>query len=70
MNGQFGRGFLAGALIGVAIGLLVAPKPGRETREVVRGKAGESTRALRERFRRGRTQEDEEPSEDQARSYA
>ena len=29
-------GFILGAAAGVAIGLLLAPKPGRETRELVR----------------------------------
>ena len=35
----FGMGFLAGAAIGVALGFLFAPRPGRETRELIREKA-------------------------------
>jgi gas vesicle protein len=33
--------FVAGILLGVAIGVLVAPRSGRETREILAGKAGE-----------------------------
>lgn len=51
----FGIGFIVGAAIGVAIGLLFAPRPGVETRqmlkekaEVARGRAVESARKVRE----------------------
>lgn len=36
----FAIGFLAGAVIGLAIGFLYAPKPGKETRELLKKKAG------------------------------
>jgi gas vesicle protein len=52
-------GLLAGALVGTAIGLLLAPKPGRTTREVVgaragklQHRAGEYVGQLRTRFQR------------------
>jgi gas vesicle protein len=32
----FGTGFVVGAIIGLAIGFLYAPKPGEETRELAR----------------------------------
>jgi len=38
---SFAIGFLVGAIAGVAIGLLYAPKPGKETRAMLREKAGE-----------------------------
>ena len=31
--------FIVGALVGVAVGMLLAPKPGRETREIIGGQA-------------------------------
>ena len=34
----FGTGFVMGAVIGLAIGFLYAPKPGEETRELAREK--------------------------------
>jgi len=34
-------GFLLGAIAGVAVGFLYAPKPGRETRAILKEKAGE-----------------------------
>lgn len=37
----FGYGFLAGAVIGLAVGILYAPKSGRETRMLLREKASE-----------------------------
>jgi gas vesicle protein len=40
VNG-FALGFLIGAVAGVAIGFLYAPKPGRETRALLMEKAGE-----------------------------
>jgi gas vesicle protein len=38
---SFAIGFVIGAVVGVAIGFLYAPKPGRETRALLREKAGE-----------------------------
>lgn len=38
----FGIGLLVGAIIGVAIGLLYAPRPGGETRAMVKEIAGEA----------------------------
>ena len=38
---SFTIGLLVGAVIGVAIGFLYAPKPGRETRELLKHKAEE-----------------------------
>lgn len=37
----FGIGLLAGAIIGVAIGFLYAPKSGRETRAILKDRAEE-----------------------------
>jgi gas vesicle protein len=38
-SGSFAIGFVLGAVVGVAIGFLYAPKPGRETREMIKEKA-------------------------------
>ncbi|MBN1376009.1 MAG: YtxH domain-containing protein [Dehalococcoidia bacterium] len=38
----FGIGILAGAVAGVALGLLYAPHPGKETRLILKNKAGET----------------------------
>ena len=35
----FAIGFFVGAAVGLAIGFLYAPKPGRETRELIKEKA-------------------------------
>jgi len=52
-------GLIAGAFIGTVVGLLVAPKPGKETRQIVairagewRTKAGDYVGTLREKIRR------------------
>ena len=47
-------GLVAGALVGAAIGLLAAPKPGDETRKVVRDKAGAYFVELREKYRKSK----------------
>ena len=39
---NFTVGFLLGAIIGAAIGFLYAPQPGKETRELLKHKAGEA----------------------------
>ena len=45
MNNQrgtgVGMGFLAGVLVGTAIGILFAPRPGKETREQLKKKTAE-----------------------------
>lgn len=41
--------FFLGLGIGVAVGILFAPKSGEETREIIRSKAGESKDYLRRR---------------------
>jgi gas vesicle protein len=40
-TGSFAIGFILGAIAGVAIGFLYAPKAGRETRALLKEKAGE-----------------------------
>ncbi len=35
----FAIGFIVGAVLGLAIGFLFAPRPGAETRELLKGKA-------------------------------
>ena len=40
---SFTIGFLFGAAVGVAIGFLYAPKPGKETRELLKHKAEEAS---------------------------
>ena len=52
-------GIIAGAFIGTVIGLLVAPKPGKETRQIVasraeewRTKAGDYVGTLRQKIQR------------------
>jgi gas vesicle protein len=54
--------FIVGALIGVAAGMLLAPKPGRETREIIGGQArnwGERARNWRDQanYQTGRLRE-------------
>ena len=39
----FGVGFLVGAIVGVAIGLLYAPRPGSETRGMLKEMSAEAT---------------------------
>ncbi len=41
-------GFLLGAVAGAAIGFLYAPKPGRETRELIKEKAGRAAEKAKE----------------------
>ncbi|MCJ7604867.1 MAG: YtxH domain-containing protein [Dehalococcoidales bacterium] len=48
-NGSsFAIGFLLGAIAGVAIGFLYAPKPGKETRTLLKEKAGEGLELAKE----------------------
>ena len=41
--------FLMGLGVGVAVGILFAPKSGEETREMIKNKAGEGTDYLKQR---------------------
>ncbi len=66
---QLVTGLIAGAVVGAVAGLLLAPKTGKETRQIVVGRAGEIREkagqyatSLRERMRRG--QSGEESSDD------
>ena len=45
----FGLGLLAGAAIGLAVGLLYAPRPGADTRQLIQRRAGEMAEAVREK---------------------
>ena len=44
----FGVGLLVGAVIGGVVGLLYAPKSGKETRHLIKDKATEAIDAVRE----------------------
>jgi len=46
---QIGIGVLVGAAVGVAIGLLYAPKSGKETRHLIKDKAGGIVETVRDR---------------------
>jgi gas vesicle protein len=46
---KFVTGMVFGAALGAAIGLLLAPKPGSETRQMVRERAGEYIDVARDR---------------------
>jgi gas vesicle protein len=51
--------FLMGLGVGVAIGMLFAPKSGQETRELIKNKAGEGTDYMKQRgteFRQSATE--------------
>lgn len=52
IKSPFGMGLIAGALAGTTVGLLCAPKPGKETRAIIRQKTGEYVGALRGRSSR------------------
>ena len=45
----FGIGFLAGAVIGGVVTLLLAPKSGEETRKLIKDKATEVVDAVKEK---------------------
>ena len=66
-TGRFAIGLAVGALAGAAIGLLVAPQPGKQTRNLIRSKTGGYAGSLRERFRRNGAVED---TADYAESHA
>ena len=71
-------GLVTGAIIGAAAGILFAPKPGRETRQVVgtkavdlRDKAGDYIGNLKDRIRKGReTEAVEEYSDNGVRTFS
>ncbi|MFC2068293.1 YtxH domain-containing protein [Chloroflexota bacterium] len=44
----FGIGLIVGATIGLAVGFLYAPKPGRETRKLLREKAEKTAEQAKE----------------------
>jgi GGDEF domain-containing protein len=45
---SFAIGFLMGAIVGVAVGFLYAPKPGRETRAILKEKADAAAEKAKE----------------------
>ena len=51
--------FLAGLGVGAVVGTLYAPRPGSETREVLRSRAEEGTDYVRDRAREAREQASE-----------
>ncbi len=68
-RGSFIAGLIGGALAGAVAALLLAPKVGRESREIIRDKSGQYIGNVRDRLRRHRTEEEisesidgEEPS--------
>ena len=51
-TGRFAKGLVVGALVGAAVGLLLAPQPGKQTRNLIRSKTSGYAGSLREKFRR------------------
>ena len=51
---SFAVGFLLGAVVGVAIGFLYAPKPGRETRTMLKEKAETAAEKAKETAEKAR----------------
>ena len=49
MNRKLVAGVVSGTLLGAAIGLLVAPKSGKDTRQLVQNKAGSLVTSLKQR---------------------
>jgi gas vesicle protein len=49
LNIGFGIGLLTGAFIGGVVALLFAPESGKETRQLIKGKATEVVETLREK---------------------
>jgi len=48
-SGKFVVGMVSGALVGTAVALLVAPNTGKDTRKVIRSKAGHVATSFRQR---------------------
>ena len=63
-SNKLATGLIAGAVVGTVAGLLLAPKPGRETREMIAARAGEYAGVLRRRVGRGSTRDGDESSND------
>ena len=59
-------GMAFGAAVGVAIGLLVAPKPGSETRRFVRQRTAEYAGPIRERVSSLRRRNNQDSGADEA----
>jgi gas vesicle protein len=53
-------GFIIGAIAGVAIGFLYAPKPGKETRALLKEKAGQLKERASEVFSRAAHESEKE----------
>ena len=51
-SGHLSKGLVVGALVGAALGVLVAPQPGKQTRDLIRHKTVGYVGSLRERFKR------------------
>ena len=50
MGNKMVKGFIFGAAAGAAVGLMVAPKSGKETREILQHRAGEAFGTLRNKI--------------------
>ena len=51
-TGRLAIGLAVGALVGTALGVLVAPQPGKQTRNLVRRKTSGYVSSVRGKFRR------------------
>lgn len=70
---KFVAGMIIGAAAGAAIGLLFAPKPGKETRHMVKDRAGKISHqaggyvgSVREKVRRNKSQRTADSLQDEA----
>ena len=52
---RLAQGLVVGALVGAALGVLMAPQPGKQTRDLIRRKTGGYVGRLRETIRRNGT---------------
>ncbi len=77
-SGKLVTGLVAGALVGAVAGLLFAPKPGKESREIVgtkaeelRSKTGGYIGTVKDKIKRGRgTEATEEISENGVQTFS